>query len=91
MNDLEKCNRTCIVCKIKSNKTKFVRFVRLKECITLDLKMILAGRGAYICKTRKCFLQSIAKKRLCYALKVNINNINWDKLLFDVNSVSNMN
>ena len=75
------------MCKNKSNKYCLIRFVRLNESIDLDLKMILPGRGAYICKTSKCVLQSVTKKRLCYALKVNINNINWDKLLLDLNSV----
>ena len=87
MNFQEKYYRTCIVCKKKSSKYDFIRFVKSKKYVLLDLKMVLDGRGAYICKTNTCVLQSVAKKRLCYALKVNINGINWDELLLDVNSV----
>ena len=80
-------NRTCIVCKIKSSKYDFIRLIKSKKYVLLDLKMVLAGRGAYICKTKTCVLQSVTRKRLCYALKVNINDINWNQLLLDVNSV----
>tara|TARA_B110000014_G_C19525049_1_gene282076 strand:+ start:227 stop:493 length:267 start_codon:yes stop_codon:yes gene_type:complete len=87
LNIEEKYNRTCIVCKKRSSKYGFIRFVKSKKYVLLDLKMVLDGRGAYICKNNTCVLQTVAKKRLCYSLKVNINDINWDELLLDVNSV----
>ncbi len=47
----------------------------------------MQGRGAYVCKENKCYLQNVIKKKLCYALKISINDINWNKLLLEVNNV----
>ncbi|MBN19023.1 MAG: nucleic acid-binding protein [Chloroflexi bacterium] len=87
MYDVAKYNRSCIVCRVKTNKYTLIRFVRQNESILLDLNMDMQGRGAYVCKENKCYLQNVIKKKLCYALKISINDINWNKLLLEVNNV----
>ena len=50
--------RMCIVCREHSDKKELVRIVKNKNGeIFLDLTGKANGRGAYICKSKECFLK----------------------------------
>ncbi len=49
-----KLQRMCAVCREVKGKDSFVRIVKQKESISVDLSGKLAGRGTYICKDGGC-------------------------------------
>jgi predicted RNA-binding protein YlxR (DUF448 family) len=65
--------RTCIVCRRKRPKWELVRIVRTPQgALEIDNRGKKAGRGAYLCRTQDCFESGLKRKRLEYALKVEI-------------------
>lgn len=65
--------RTCIVCRQKRPKWELVRIVRTPQgVLEIDNRGKKAGRGAYLCKTQDCFESGLKRKKLEYALKVEI-------------------
>jgi predicted RNA-binding protein YlxR (DUF448 family) len=65
--------RTCIVCRQKRPKWELVRIVRTPQgALEIDNRGKKAGRGAYLCRTRDCFESGLKRKRLEYALKVEL-------------------
>lgn len=49
-----KLQRMCAVCREVKGKDGFVRIVKQKDSISVDLTGRLSGRGAYICKDGEC-------------------------------------
>jgi predicted RNA-binding protein YlxR (DUF448 family) len=65
--------RTCIVCRQKRPKWELVRIVRTPQgTLEIDNRGKKAGRGAYLCRTQDCFESGLKRKKLDYALKVEI-------------------
>ncbi len=65
--------RKCTGCGEMKDKRELVRVVRNKEGeISLDLTGKKPGRGAYICKDKKCLKQAQKAKRIERALSVTI-------------------
>jgi predicted RNA-binding protein YlxR (DUF448 family) len=65
--------RTCIVCRQKRPKWELVRIVRTPQgALEIDNRGKKAGRGAYLCRTQDCFESGLKRKKLEYALKVEI-------------------
>ncbi len=65
--------RTCIVCRQKRPKWELVRIVRTPQgTLEIDNRGKKAGRGAYLCRTQDCFESGLKRKKLEYALKVEI-------------------
>ncbi len=65
--------RTCIACQRVESKRQLVRVVRRPDGdIVVDPTGKLAGRGAYLCAQRSCWLQALAHHKLSRALKVNV-------------------
>ena len=49
------CQRTCIVCRKKGDKSNFIKVVLNKNGqINIETEKKLDGRGAYICNTPEC-------------------------------------
>lgn len=66
--------RTCIACRQESGKRELVRVVRTPSAgVQVDATGKLAGRGAYLCRTRACWEQALLGQRLAAALKTTLN------------------
>ena len=65
--------RTCIACRQEAGKRELVRVVRtLSGSVQVDPTGKLAGRGAYICRTRPCWEQALQGQRLGGALRTTL-------------------
>lgn len=64
--------RTCVVCRSSKPKKDLLRIVDGKDAIHIDETGRMNGRGAYICKDKKCFEDSIRKGALKRAFRRNI-------------------
>ena len=58
--------RTCVVCRKKSEKNKLMRFVLLDSEIVFDLNCDIEKRGYYACDDNSCLqkLENRVKKML---------------------------
>lgn len=62
--------RSCIACKREGDKTSFLRFVTAPDgTVTPDLGGKLPGRGAYLCQSKRCVLDAVAKRQFSRAFK----------------------
>lgn len=62
--------RTCITCRQTQGKRALVRIVRLPTGeVQVDPTGKQAGRGAYLCRERRCWEQALNNSRLNAALK----------------------
>lgn len=67
--------RTCIVCRQERGKRELVRVVRTPSAgVQVDPTGKLAGRGAYLCRTRACWDAALQGQRLAGALKTTLGN-----------------
>lgn len=74
--------RTCIVCRKKSEKSNFIKIVfNKKNEIKIVKDKYLQGRGAYICKTNECLNKCLKTKALNRAFKSPIPQEFYDELL----------
>ena len=65
--------RTCIACRQNRGKRELVRVVRTPTAgIQIDLTGKAAGRGAYLCRARNCWIQALGSHRLDAALKTTV-------------------
>ncbi|PKO23077.1 MAG: DUF448 domain-containing protein [Chloroflexi bacterium HGW-Chloroflexi-1] len=65
--------RTCIICRQTQGKRELVRVVRtLATGVQVDPTGKLAGRGAYLCRSRACWDQALRSLRLNSALKTTL-------------------
>lgn len=65
--------RTCIACRQERSKRELVRVVRTPTAgVQVDLTGKLAGRGAYLCRSRACWEQALQGQRLAGALKTTL-------------------
>ncbi len=55
--------RTCVVCGEKKDKREFMRLALKDNRVVLDLKGIMNGRGAYVCKDYQC-ISKLGEKNL---------------------------
>jgi len=65
--------RSCIACRGKQSKRDLIRIVRRPEgTVEVDLRGKLAGRGAYVCPTHRCWETAVEQGRLERALRCKI-------------------
>ncbi len=66
--------RTCAVCRAKTDKRSLVRIVRTPEgAVLVDETGKRNGRGAYLCKRPACWAEASARsRRLSAALRAEI-------------------
>lgn len=73
--------RKCIGCGDQKPKRELIRVVKNKDGeIFLDLTGKANGRGAYICKDRKCFDLAIKKNAFNRALECKIDDSIFEAL-----------
>lgn len=62
--------RTCIGCREVAGKRGLIRVVRTADGIAVDLTGKVAGRGAYIHGTQRCWQRVLAGNQLSQALRM---------------------
>ena len=77
-------NRTCVACRCADDKRWFVRVVRTPDGhVIIDPTGKANGRGAYLCAKPECFDVARQRRRLDTALKVNLQDDDYDRLRRD--------
>lgn len=65
--------RTCIGCQRVRAKRELVRLVRTPAGeMIVDATGKVAGRGAYLCPNRRCWLTALQRRRIGQALKIEL-------------------
>ena len=65
--------RTCVGCRKIRPKREMVRIVRTPgQGVKIDESGKASGRGAYLCRDRKCWEKALSEKRLQHALKIGL-------------------
>lgn len=64
--------RTCVICREKTDKRQLTRFVRLESGIFPDTSGKANGRGAYICDQPQCWQQAASGNKLAQALRIGL-------------------
>jgi predicted RNA-binding protein YlxR (DUF448 family) len=65
--------RTCVACRAVRSKRELVRIVRTPEgAVLVDETGKCNGRGAYICRQRRCWEAALARGQLERALKAKL-------------------
>ena len=73
--------RTCIVCRLKTDKDELLRIVRLPDhSFKLDRSGCLPGRGAYVCRFGKCWEFAIDGERIRRAFGASLGDTVLDRL-----------
>ncbi len=73
--------RKCIGCSIQKPKKELIRVVKNKDGeVSVDFTGKANGRGAYICKDRKCFDLAIKKNAFNRALESKIDDSVFEAL-----------
>ena len=73
--------RQCLGCNEHKPKIELIRVVRSPEGeISLDLTGKKSGRGAYICRSKKCLVKARRSKRIDKALDVSIPDEVYDRM-----------
>lgn len=74
--------RTCVGCRKILPKREMVRIVRTpNQGVKIDESGKASGRGAYLCRERKCWEKALSEKRLEHALKTTLSREEWETLL----------
>lgn len=61
--------RSCVVCRKKSEKRDLARFVFADEKLAVDPTGKLDGRGAYLCHNQDCWTKAAAQPSIGKALR----------------------
>ncbi len=72
--------RSCVVCREKSNKPALNRIVMTEEGIVVDRSGKLRGRGAYLCHKPACWQRAINTDILEKALRVSFTQADRERL-----------
>ena len=75
-----KQERKCVACKNSKQQHEMLRIARINQEYVLDENNKLGGRGAYVCKDKKCMDLTIKKKLLNRAFKSNLDASIYEKL-----------
>ncbi len=74
--------RTCIACRRKKAQNELTRIVRMADGgVEIDLRGKMAGRGAYLCKVRECWVAGLKRGAIQRALKAEIGDQQLSQLL----------
>ncbi len=78
--------RQCLGCSEHFEKKQLLRVVRSPEGdVSLDFTGKKSGRGAYICKNKKCLIKARKSKRLERALECSIPDGVYDTMEQELN------
>ena len=82
--------RRCIACREIRHKTEFIRAVKTPEGnFIIDPTHKANGRGAYICKSEKCALETKKRRRLDASLKTKVPAEFYDEVIKTVENLNN--
>lgn len=74
--------RTCIACRRKRAKGELARIVRTSDGgVEIDLLGKKAGRGAYLCRVRECWVTGLKRRAIQRGLKAEISEEQLSQLL----------
>ena len=80
--------RTCVACRCSDEKRGFVRVVRTPDGhVVVDPTGKANGRGAYLCASPECFQIARQRRRLDSALRVTLQDDDYDRLQRDFDEV----
>ena len=74
--------RTCVACRQIKAKQELVRLVRASDNkVEVDLGGKKAGRGAYLCRAKRCWEAGLKSNQLEYTLRTTISQDNREYLI----------
>jgi predicted RNA-binding protein YlxR (DUF448 family) len=74
--------RSCVVCRERFSKRELTRIVRTPiGSVEIDRSGKKNGRGAYLCSSAACWEQALVKRRLDYALRGRISEVDRSNIL----------
>ncbi len=66
--------RSCVVCKAKTDKRDLIRLVMADGGLLVDPSGKRNGRGAYLCKSKDCWNDASAHRQLSRALRQSLSD-----------------
>ncbi len=75
-----KPQRSCVVCRVKTDKRDLIRLVIADGKLQMDLSGKMNGRGAYLCGNRDCWTVASAQMQLARALRRELSDGDRDYL-----------
>ncbi len=82
MTEKKKPERMCIACRRHDGKQGLVRVVKNADGeIKIDTTFKAPGRGAYVCRDKKCIELAEKKNALSRALKANADKTLYEELI----------
>ena len=75
-----KPQRSCVVCRTKTDKRDLIRLVKANQRLQIDESGKMNGRGAYLCKNRDCWVRASSQSPLGSALRHNLSDADRDYL-----------
>ena len=77
-----KPQRTCVTCRQVKTKHELVRLVRIADgSVEIDISGKKNGRGAYLCRLRKCWENALKNGRLEHRLSTSIDREHQQQLV----------
>lgn len=73
-------HRKCVGCQKIKPKHQLLRIAKNSNGIFIDIKQVLPGRGAYLCKDKECLQLAKKKKGLERSLKTPVSKEFYDML-----------
>ena len=78
---MNKPERTCMVCRTKTDRNNLIRVVRgVDGSISIDKTQKVNGRGMYICNTQECISKAIKTRAVSRAFKKDVGNQIYEDL-----------
>ena len=85
-----KPERTCIACRTKGSKDKFIKIVKNKAGeFAIEKDKRLDGRGAYICKSEDCFKLCLKTRALNRVFKTVVPQETYEELGNEISNFKN--
>jgi predicted RNA-binding protein YlxR (DUF448 family) len=76
------CIRMCVSCRENKPKSELIRIVKSPDgVVAIDEKSALAGRGAYVCKSRECIEKSRKNRGIERGIKAQVPKEIYEVLL----------
>ena len=73
-----KLQRMCAVCRVKKQKDELLRIVKQDKTVSIDPDGKIQGRGAYICKNKKCISSARKARAFERSLSMRIDSTVYD-------------
>lgn len=79
--------RTCIACRLKTDKKNLLRIVSINHEPVLDTTHKINSRGVYICNKRECIQKILKMKNQSKILKIDIDKEKFIKLIENLGEI----